>query len=39
MVGSLIVGAVGVDGDSGVETSVMLDIEADSLDSIMRVAL
>jgi len=39
MVGSLIVGAVGVDKDSGVEASVMLDIEADSLESIVLVAL
>ena len=39
MVGSLIVGAVGVDKDSGVEASVMLDIETDSLESIVRVAL
>jgi len=39
MVGSLIVGGVGVDGDSGVEASVMLNIEADSLESIVRVAL
>ena len=36
---SFIVGTVGVDRDSGVEASVMLDIEADSLESIVLVAL
>ena len=39
MVGSLIVGAMGVQGSSGVEARLMLDIAADSLESIERVAL
>ena len=43
MVGSLIVGATGVLGGggwvSGVEVRLILDIEADSLESIARFAL
>jgi hypothetical protein len=39
MVGSLIVGEMGVEGGSGVEARRKLDIEADSLESIARVAL
>ena len=39
MVGSLIEGAMSVEKGSGVEAVRMLDIEADSLESITRVAL
>jgi len=38
MVRSLIVGAMGVQGGSGVEARLMLDIAADSLESIARFA-
>jgi len=38
MVGSLVVGEMGVEGGRGLEVRLMLDIEADSLESIARVA-
>jgi len=38
-VGSLILGAMGVQGGSGVEAGFMLDIAANSFASIARVAL
>jgi hypothetical protein len=39
MVGSLIVGAMDVEGGSGGEARRKVDIEADILESIARVAL
>jgi hypothetical protein len=39
MVGSLIVGTTGAERGSGLETKLILDIEAVSLESIARVAL